>query len=241
MERRLVTSPVTDHGKRSEFLGVLAYISSDCAPSTRRFTMSSAVSSAPMADPARVLDEPNHPAVETAYANPPPGMICEILRGVLAMSPRPAAPHGRFAKKLGVRLFGPYDDGVGGPGGWIFLDEPELHLGARPDKMEPDLSGWRRDRMQRLPRNAAINAAPDWVCEVLSPSTEANDRGVKMPLYAEHGVGHAWLADPLARVLEAFKLVRGRWHPIGTWREDAIVRVEPFDAIELSLAALWPE
>ncbi len=194
-----------------------------------------------MAEPARPLDEPNHPAVEAAYANAPPDVVCEILRGVLAMSPRPALPHGRFAKKLGVRLFGPFDEGVGGPGGWLFVDEPELHLGARPDKMQPDLAGWRRERMPRVPRDAATDMAPDWVCEVLSPSTEANDRGVKMPLYAEHGVGHAWLVDPIAQSLEAYRLARGRWHPIGTWRSDAVARVEAVDDLALQLARLWPE
>jgi Uma2 family endonuclease len=196
---------------------------------------------ASMGDPALSLNEPNHPAVERAYASPPPGMVSEILRGVLAMSPRPTPPHGRTAKKLGVRLFGPFDEGVGGPGGWIFLDEPELHLGVRPDKMEADLAGWRRERVPRLPRSAVITVAPDWVCEILSPSTEANDRGVKMPLYAEHGVGHAWLVDPIEQVLEAFRLARGRWQPIGTWRDGDVARVEPFEAITLDLAGLWPE
>lgn len=194
-----------------------------------------------VADPARRLDEPNHPEVEAAYAAAPPTMIVEILHGALAMSPRPSVPHGRFAKKLGGRLYMPFDEGVGGPGGWLFLDEPELHLGARPDKMKPDLAGWRRAHVPSLPRGAAISAAPDWVCEVLSPSTEANDRGVKMPLYAEHGVAHVWLVDPIARTLEAFRLVRDRWQPVGTWRDDAVVRVEPFDALALELARLWPE
>ena len=194
-----------------------------------------------MADAARVLDEPNHPTIEAAYAGAPPDVVCEILRGALAMSPRPAPPHGRFAKKLGSRLFGPFDEGVGGPGGWIFLDEPELHLGPRPDKMQPDLAGWLRERMPRVPRKAAIQVAPDWVCEVLSPSTASLDRDVKMPLYAEHGVSFAWLVDPLAQVLEAFELVRGRWQPTGTWRGDDVARVEPFDALALDLTRLWPE
>ena len=194
-----------------------------------------------MAEAARPLYEPNHPAIEAAYENAPPDVVCEILHGALAMAPRPAPPHGRFAKKLGSRLFDPFDEGVGGPGGWIFLDEPELHLGPRPDKMQPDLAGWRRERMPRVPRKAAIQVAPDWVCEVLSPSTAPLDRDVKMPLYAEHSVSFVWLADPIAEVLEAFKLVRGRWQPVGTWRGDAVARVEPFEALALDLARLWPE
>ncbi len=194
-----------------------------------------------MAEAARLLYEPNDPRIEAAYANAPPDMICEILRGALAMSPRPAVPHGRFAGKLWSRLFGPFDDGVGGPGGWFFLPEPELHLGPRPDKMQPDLAGWRRERAGEVRRATAVEVAPDWVCEVLSPSTEANHRDVKMPLYAEHGVAFAWLADPIAQTLEAFNLVRGRWQPAGSWCGDAVVRVEPFDALPLDLTRLWPE
>jgi Uma2 family endonuclease len=194
-----------------------------------------------MAEAARGLYEPNHPTIEAAYENAPPDVVCEILHGALAMAPRPAPPHGRFAKRLGGHLFMPFDEGVGGPGGWIFIDEPELHLGARPDKMQPDLAGWRRERMPRVSRKAAISIAPDWVCEVLSPSTAPLDRDVKLPLYAEHDVSFAWLVDPIAEVLEAFKRVRGRWQPVGTWRGDAVARVEPFESLALDLARIWPE
>lgn len=194
-----------------------------------------------MAEAARLPYAPNHPDVEAAYANPPPGLVSEILHGVLAMSPRPAVPHGRFAKKLGTRLYGPFDEGTGGPGGWYFVDEPELHLGMRPDKMQPDLAGWRRERAGAVLHASAVTTAPDWVCEVLSPSTATHDRDVKLPLYAEHGVAFAWLVDPIARVLEAFVLHRGRWQPLGVWREDALARVAPFDALPIARDRLWPE
>lgn len=194
-----------------------------------------------MSAPAPRLAEPNHPEVEAAYAAAPASLVAEILHGALAMSPRLSVPHGRFAKKLGGRQFMPFDEGVGGPGGWIFLDEPELHLGARPDKMQPDLAGWRRTTVPSLPRSSTITTAPDWICEVLSPSTEVNDRGVKLPLYAEHGVAHVWLVDPVGRVLEVFRLVRARWQLVGAWRDDEVVRAEPFEALPMELARLWPE
>jgi Uma2 family endonuclease len=194
-----------------------------------------------MADAARPLYEPNHPTIEAAYENAPPDVICEILYGALAMAPRPAVPHGRLAGRLYGRLLVPFDDGVGGPGGWYLLPEPELHLGPRPDKMQPDLAGWRRERTGNVVRATAVTVAPDWVCEVLSPSTAATDRDVKMPLYAEHGVSFVWLVDPIAEVLEAFKLVRGRWQPVGIWRGDDVARVEPFEAFALDLARVWPE
>jgi len=191
---------------------------------------------------ARDLEFPNlRPEVVDAYRNASPGVVVEVIDGELFTMPRPRARHARAATRLAGRL-APFDDpGDDDPGGWDILIEPELHLGPRPDKMQPDLAGWLRERMPRVPRKAAIQVAPDWVCEVLSPSTASLDRDVKMPLYAEHGVSFAWLVDPIAQVLEAFKLVRGRWQPTGTWRGDDVVRVEPFDALTLDLTRLWPE
>ena len=80
----------------------------------------------------------------------------------------------------------PFHDGPGGPGGWWILDEPELHLGEHI--VVPDLAGWRRERLAALPEEAFFSLAPDWVCEVLSPSTESIDRRRKLPIYAEAGV-----------------------------------------------------
>jgi Uma2 family endonuclease len=118
------------------------------------------------------------------------------------------------------------------------LFEPELHLRGG-HVLVPDFAGWRRERMPQLPQAAAFEVAPDWACEVLSPSTEATDRADKMPLYASEGVGHLWLVDPLARTLEAYRLEAMNWVLLGTWRDAARVRVEPFEAIELELEALW--
>ena len=81
--------------------------------------------------------------------------------------------------------------------------------------------------------------APDWVCEVLSPATAQTDRSIKLPLYAEQGVGHCWLVDPLLRTLEAYALSDGRWLLLATLKGAEPVRLPPFDAIEFSLAALW--
>ncbi len=180
------------------------------------------------AHPLAGAETPNAPEVEAAYQNAPDHLVAEILHGIVVMSPRPAPRHTRLLYRLGVLLFEPFEGGHGGPGGWVFVPEPELHLGQRPDKMEPDLAGWQLARLPQLPTQAALTLAPDWVCEVLSPSTEAVDRGVKMPLYASHGVRHAWLLDPLERSLEGF-LARG----------EERVRAEPFEALDLDLARLW--
>src|SRR5882757_4578268 len=125
----------------------------------------------------------------------PNHVVAEIIAGDLITHPRPAAPHTRAASRMGALLDGPFDRGQGGPGGWVILDEPELHVHG--DILVPDLAGWRRERMPEIPEAAAFELAPDWVCEVLSPGTEATDRADKMPIYAREKVAHVWLVDPL--------------------------------------------
>ncbi len=171
----------------------------------------------------------------------PEHLVAEIIHGTLVTQPRAAAPHARAATRLGSELDGPFDRGKGGPGGWIILDEPELHLHGG-HVLVPDLAGWRRERMPRLPVDAmGFELAPDWVCEVLSPSTAATDRADKMPIFAAEHVGHAWLVDPLLRTLEVHRLDGATYRVIGVWRDSAVIRAEPFDAVDLELAALWAD
>ena len=180
------------------------------------------------------------PATYADLEGLPSNQVGEILGGVLHAFPRPAVPHARAASRLGVDLGGPFDRGRGGPGGWVILDEPELHFGD--DVLVPDLAGWRRERMPELPATAFITVSPDWLCEVLSPATAAIDRSEKLPIYARERVTHVWLLDPLAHTLEILRLdpdARDAYRAVTTWRADAKVRAEPFDAIELELSALW--
>jgi Uma2 family endonuclease len=132
----------------------------------------------------------------------PEHVVGEILDGALIVSPRPASPHALAASRLGFELGGPFDRGKGGPGGWVILDEPELHLG--PQVIVPDLAGWRRERMPRVPDVPFFELAPDWVCEVPSPSTAGIDRSRKMRHCGRARVQHVWLVDPLATTLEVF-------------------------------------
>jgi Uma2 family endonuclease len=134
----------------------------------------------------------------------PENIVGEILNGVLETHPRPAPKHARASSSLGGLVVSPFDHGNDGPGGWWILDEPELHLDA--DIMVPDLAGWRRERMPALPEIAWFECVPDWVCEVISPSTGRIDRAVKMPLYAHYGVEYLWLVDPDLKTLEAYQL-----------------------------------
>jgi Uma2 family endonuclease len=169
----------------------------------------------------------------------PDVLVAEIVDGELWTSPRPAPRHARVYARLGQLLGPPFDMGDRGPGGWVILDEPELHLGGHT--LVPDLAGWRRERMPRLPETAYFPLAPDWVCEVLSPSTAALDRVKKLRIYAEHGVAHAWLADPILRTLEVLRLQEGRWILLDTHAGRATVRAEPFETLDLELELLWPE
>ncbi len=167
----------------------------------------------------------------------PSPLVAEIIHGTLYASPRPAVPHARATTVLGADIGGPFDRGRGGPGGWVILFEPELHFAE--DVLVPDMAGWRRERMPQPPATAFIERAPDWACEVLSPSTQALDRSDKMDVYAREGVGHLWFVEPIARTLEIYRLESNRWIRVATFRDDALVRAEPFDAIELELGALW--
>ena len=181
------------------------------------------------------------PEVVRAYLQAPPTLVAEVIDGVLSLLPRPRRHHARAAGKLGALLDGPFD--AGPPGGWLFLPEPELHLGPKPDILAPDIVGWRRARVpddflaEEAP--AHIELAPDWVCEVLSPRTERQDRGPKLRIYRREGVGHLWLVNPSARTLEVYRLSGDLYTHVNTFEDDAIVRAEPFDAVEIRLAALW--
>lgn len=165
----------------------------------------------------------------------PDNYVAEIFDGELYATPRPALLHAHAATVLGNKIGAPFHRQ--GPGGWIILNEPELHF--RDDVLVPDIAGWRRERLPVLPAAAYLTLAPGWICEVLSPSTEELDRGAKLRIYAREGVAHAWLVDPLRQTLEVLALERGRWLPLGTHEGSVNVRAEPFAAIELELGALW--
>jgi len=169
----------------------------------------------------------------------PDHKVAEIVDGELYVSPRPAAPHALAATVLSNELGPPFHHGRGGPGGWWIVFEPELHL--REDILVPDLAGWKRERMPEFPKSAFFTLPPDWICEVLSPSTERLDRARKLHVYAREGIAHAWLINPTPRTLEAYRRVEERWLLLSTFESDALVRAEPFDAIELDLLPLWGE
>jgi Uma2 family endonuclease len=166
----------------------------------------------------------------------PPDVVGEIIAGELYASPRPATPHARVAYRLGIAT-SPFDRDSDGPGGWVFLPEPELHLGR--DVLVPDLAGWRCERMPWVPPAPVVKLAPDWLCEISSPSTEKYDRGLKLLAYAREQVRHVWLIDPEARRLEVLGLEGPRYVPLATHVGDVTVRAEPFGLLELELGRFW--
>ena len=181
---------------------------------------------------------PTRKATYQDVLDAPAHRVAEIVDGTLHTHPRPAMPHALASSRLGGELTGPFDRGRSGPGGWWIIDEPELHLGE--EIVVPDLAGWRRERMPDYPDTAYVSLAPDWVCEVLSPSTRRLDLHGKRPVYAREGVGHLWLVDPADRTLEAFELRDGHWVLIAGAKDDDPISIRPFDAITFSLGDLWP-
>ena len=168
----------------------------------------------------------------------PEDVVGEIIDGELHVHPRPDDPHGRAALELILTLGNPFHHGVGGPGGWVLRVEPRIQFGSQ--SLVPDLAGWRQERFV-APKKGALQIAPDWICEILSPSTAGYDRVRKLPIYATHEVRHAWLIDPLLRTLEVLRLEGGAWVIVGAFQGDEKVRAEPFDAVEIDLAQLWGE
>jgi len=178
------------------------------------------------------------------YEALPEGVKAELIDGELFMSPQPKGRHVRISSILGTLLgsrFGLTSQSTpNGPGGWWILDEPECHL--RPDLrvVIPDLAGWRRSRMRApTPDTHKFTLVPDWVCEVLSPSTAGRDTIIKMPLYLQAGVAWAWIVDPTAQRVEVYRAGDNEWLPAGALEGPGLITLPPFDTVELDLSPLW--
>jgi Uma2 family endonuclease len=167
----------------------------------------------------------------------PENVVGEIVNGDLVVAPRPAPAHARASSSLTISIGGPFDHGRGGPGGWVILDEPELHLG--PHVLVPDLAGWRRERMPTLPSTAWFELPPDWTCEVLSASTAIVDRTQKQDIYRQQGISWLWFVDPAARTIEALSNAKDGWLVVGSSGGSTQARIPPFDAVSIDLGALW--
>jgi Uma2 family endonuclease len=181
-----------------------------------------------MADPARKL------ATWEDILRAPEGMKAEVLGGELELFPRPRPRHGRAQSVVARVVGGPFDVDDDGPGGWWIVIEPDIELGPH-DIVSPDVCGWRRERLPELPESGPIRLRPDWVCEVLSPSTSRRDRTRKADLYARAEIPYSWILDPGDRTLEAFQNRAGSWVRLGGWSDGDAARIAPFDAIEIQV------
>lgn len=167
----------------------------------------------------------------------PPHVVGEIIEGVLYTHARPARRHARAQLRLGGRLD---RDGSGPAGQWVIVPEPELHLDD--DTLVPDLAGWRTDRLPATDGEPFFTTVPDWVCEVLSPSTARVDRVKKSRVYARSGVTWMWLLDPERRTLEVRRLAQdGYYAVLHEYDDTETVRAEPFAHVEFRLPDLWPD
>ena len=155
-----------------------------------------------------------------------------MLGGSLVTLPAPRPRHSNVERALGRLFGGPFhdDDGHGGPGGWWIFVEVDIELGPH-DVVRPDLSGWRRERLAE-PDQRPLRTPPDWVCEILSPSTATKKR-----LYAASRVPFYCIVDPEARTVEALALKDGACVDVGSYSDTA--RIPPFEAIELPVGRLF--
>src|SRR5689334_3293200 len=174
------------------------------------------MSSYPFRMGRRVLSEADFEALWEALDDIPEGDIGEIVAGEVVVMPRPGQLHTAVASHLGVLLGAPFGFGIGGPGGWVILDEPRIRFGD--EVRVPDLGGWRRERFVRSSSTGPFTIVPDWLCEVLSDSTVRQDRLAKLPLYAQSGVDWAWLLDPVRKHLEVYRRDGTVWGPAAVHR-----------------------
>lgn len=169
----------------------------------------------------------------------PDTLTGEILNGQLHTQPRPTGRHASAELGLGDALYGPFHRGRGGPGGWRIFIEPEVHFVRDVEVVVPDLAGWRRERLPAIPEGHRFEVVPDWVCEILSPSTASKDREIKMPMCLHYGVNYFWLIDPVAQTLATYESNQSAWRETGSFKGNDKVSVAPFGAIEFPLSSIW--
>ncbi len=179
----------------------------------------------------------SRPEINQDVIDTPSHLVAELIDGRLYTRSRPASRHAFAETALASILNPPLHFSRGGPGGWWILFEPELQLGE--NILVPDLAGWRRQRMSQLPDIDETYIVPDWICEVLSPSTLSFDLGRKSDIYARAGVDYMWLVDPNTYSLEAFKLQGSDWELIDSLYGDVPVSLPPFEEISFDLGDLW--
>jgi Uma2 family endonuclease len=168
----------------------------------------------------------------------------EVIRGALVPKEAASFEHGATQRALGAAL-----DGISGrtragrPGGWWLGTEVEIELEPH-EVYVPDLAGWRMDRVPEPPSGKPVRVRPDWVCEVLSPSTMKRDLGHKQRTYHRAGVDHYWVVEPVVGVLWVYRRAADGYTLVSALEADEavageLVRIEPFDTIGIDLANIF--
>lgn len=162
----------------------------------------------------------------------------ELIRGSVVEKASPSGEHSSAQAGIVRRVGSSFDRKPGGrwPGGWWFFVELNVQLGT--DVLRPDVCGYRRERLAQKPSGRVVTVAPDWVCEVLSPSNAKLDRVEKLQAYFAAGVGHYWLLDPLEGSLEVFRRTDLAYALVQSAHRGQRLRPEPFEAMEFSVDEL---
>jgi len=168
------------------------------------------------------------------WESPDDGQRYEVIDGELHVSPAPGWMHQRGLGKLYVKIaLHVYDEGLGevvtAPVGVALDDE---------NGVQPDIVYISDARAHQISQRG-IEGAPDLVVEMLSPSTQAVDRGKKMRRYAASGVPHYWIVSPWNRTLEAYRLTDGRYELDGRFGPGSVFRPPLFPGLEIVIDDLW--
>ena len=163
----------------------------------------------------------------------------EIVAGVIVEKAGPTFEHGEAqgAAVAHARRFHGSGSG-GGPAGWWIAVEVDVEL--EPHELyRPDVAGWRRDRTPERPSGWPVRVRPDWVCEILSPSTAGRDMGHKLRTYHRHGLGHLWIVDPEHRTLTVYRHGAEGYVVVLVAGVEEIVAAEPFEGVPLQVGVLF--
>lgn len=172
----------------------------------------------------------------------------EIINGVLTRMPATFYYAGEVLANLTSELWQQLKnhDIRGGVcvGADIIIDEQRVVRGdscflsaADKKKQAVEARKWGKTDQRR----SRIYVPPTIVIESMSPGHHAHDRVTKFAWYAEFGVKHFWLLDPLKQSLEAFVLERGKYKAVAKLKGDVPFRPAAFAGVEINLADVWPE
>jgi len=168
----------------------------------------------------------------------------EVIRGELVPKEAASILHSTTQGAMAGVLY-PFSgrSRPGSIGGWWIATEAEIEL-APHEVYLADLAGWRIDHVPELPDIRPMRIKPDWVCEILSPSTMRRDRGHKQRTYHRAGVGHYWLVEPVDGAIWSYRWSAEGYAEVASIEAEDVpagelVRLEPFDAIGIDLAGIF--